>query len=433
MTTSPLWLARLVQIPSVTPPQAGPRAGAPGEGRLAAAVAGWFADLGAEVVIDEVAPGRPNVYGIWRGRGERWLGLDVHLDTVGVEQMRGDPFGGELRDGRVYGRGAVDTKASLAVALALVEQARAAGQDLGGNLLLAATVDEEETATGAPALADWLRRSGITLDELIVAEPTGCAPVYGHKGVARAELTIRGVAAHSSRPHQGRNAISAAAAVIMALDAEHERLQGSSATHGPRPLSSSPAAQEREDAPQRGATNGHSLDVESHPLLLAQPTGEGAGGEGRRPPEARDTSLGPPTLSVTLIGGGRGVNVVPDECRITFDRRVVAGESAAEVGGRIVELARAASPLPVEARTILALDAFWQDPDHPWVRQLAAWAGAAPEPAAYGTNAFAYPAVARACVVLGPGSIAQAHGDEEWVAVAELERLEAIYRKWWGL
>src|SRR5262245_46510682 len=116
------WLSQLVRIPSVTPEQAGPRAGSPGEARLAEALAGWFADLGGEVHVEEVLPGRPNVYGIWRGRSERWAALDVHMDTVGVEQMSDDPFGGEVRDGRVYGRGAVDTKASLAVALALLEQ-----------------------------------------------------------------------------------------------------------------------------------------------------------------------------------------------------------------------------------------------------------------------------------------------------------------------
>src|SRR5262245_27116470 len=116
------WLARLVRVPSVSPAHAGPRAGAAGEARLAEALAGWFHDLGGELHLEEVLPGRPNVYSIWRGRTERWAALDVHMDTVGVEQMPGDPFGGEVRGGRVYGRGAVDTKASLAVALALLEQ-----------------------------------------------------------------------------------------------------------------------------------------------------------------------------------------------------------------------------------------------------------------------------------------------------------------------
>jgi acetylornithine deacetylase/succinyl-diaminopimelate desuccinylase-like protein len=364
-----------VHVPSVTPTQAGPRAGAPGEGALARAVAGWFRELGAdEVTVEDALPGRPNVYGIWRGRGDRWRGLDVHMDTVGVEQMRGDPFGGELRDGRVYGRGAVDTKASLAVALALIEELRAGGGAPADNLLVAATSDEEDSALGAPAFAAWARRRGLTLDELIVAEPTGCAPVYGHKGVARVELTVAGVAAHSSRPEQGRNAISAAARVVLALDAEHGRLQAAPAS-----------------------------------------------------------PLGRATLSVTLIGGGSGINVIPDVCRLSLDRRVLAGENPDAICAELAEIARAASPLPVRARTILALDAFWQDPADPLVRQLAAWSGRAPEMAGYGTNAFAYPDIARACVVLGPGDIAQAHGDEEWVAVEQLERLAMIYRRWWGV
>src|SRR5690242_16693520 len=170
------WLKRLVNIPSVTPEQAGPRAGAPGEARLAEALAGWFRELGGEVFVEDVLPGRPNVYGIWRGRGPGWAALDVHMDTVGVEQMSGDPFSGELRDGRVYGRGAVDTKASLGVALALLEALHRSGERPATNLLIAATADEENLARGATALAAWVRRRSIALDQLMVAEPTLCRP-----------------------------------------------------------------------------------------------------------------------------------------------------------------------------------------------------------------------------------------------------------------
>src|SRR5262245_30914043 len=245
------WLKRLVNIPSVTPEQAGPRAGAPGEARLAQSIAGWFRDLGGEVYVEDVLLGRPNVYGIWRGRGERWAALDVHMDTVGVEQMDGDPFGGEMRDGRVYGRGAVDTKASLGVALALLEQLHRSGTAPAPNLLIAATADEEDLAHGAPTFAAWVRRRALPLDQLMVAEPTLCRPVHGHKGVVRLAFEIQGRPAHSSQPQLGQNAITAAAHLALALDGEHRRMAEQPAT----------------------------------------------------------SALGQPTLTVTLIGGGRGLNV----------------------------------------------------------------------------------------------------------------------------
>src|SRR5689334_21206138 len=101
------WLSRLVRIPSVSPDQAGPRARTPGEGKLAAALARWFREMGGEVHIHEVMPGRSNVYAVWRGRSERWVAVDAHTDTVGVEQMVSDPFSGRIEGGRVHGRGAV--------------------------------------------------------------------------------------------------------------------------------------------------------------------------------------------------------------------------------------------------------------------------------------------------------------------------------------
>jgi acetylornithine deacetylase len=79
------------------------------------------------------------------------------------------------------------------------------------------------------------------------------------------------------------------------------------------------------------------------------------------------------------------------------------------------------------------MDAFLQPPDTPWLCQLAAWSGQALAVAPYGSNAWCYGQVARECVVLGPGSIAQAHGAEEWVAISEMEKLADIYARWWGI
>lgn len=369
------WLTRLVQLPSVTPVQAGARSGRTGEAQIVSAIASWFKALGGEVHVDECILGRPSVYGIFPGNSNRWVALDAHTDTVGVEQMSGDPFSGEVRGGRVYGRGAVDTKASLAVALALVEALHAAGAKPQPNLLIAASADEEDQARGAPAFADWVRQRSIALDQLMVAEPTECRPVHGHRGVVRFRCDITGQSAHSAQPQNGKNAITAGAQLALAFAAEHERLQ------------------------------------------LAKPV----------------SALGPGALTVTLIGGGRGINIVPDECSLSIDRRVVTGEQPDEIIASLTELAQRACPLPLKVAKLLAVGAFLQAPDTPWLKELAAWSGAAAALAPYGTNAWAYAGLARECVVLGPGSIDQAHGDEEWIAISELSKLAHIYSQWWGI
>lgn len=368
------WLSRLVQIPSVTPVQA--RAGDPnaGEARISAAIVKWFERLGADVAIDEVLPGRPNVYGLWPGKSDRWLAVDVHVDTVGVEQMTDAPFSGDIREGRVWGRGAVDTKASLGVILALIELMQMKGQEPRHGLLVGATVDEEFGATGAPAFASWIAEQEIEVAQMLVAEPTGCVPVTGHRGVARFELEFQGEAAHSSQPHRGRNAIVAAARTILAFADEHERLQQLPPAH-----------------------------------------------------------VGRPTLTPTIIHGGSGNNVVPDRCKLFIDRRVVDGEEPTEVINRLYAMAQSAAQLPVTMTRQLEIHAFYQPSDSTWVKNLAAWSGYAPQHAPYGTNAWAYRKLGCETVVIGPGSIDQAHGASEWVELSELEKIAHIYSKWWGI
>lgn len=368
------WLSRLVQIPSVSPDQAGPRAGITGEGRIAYEVAQWFRQLGGETYLDEVLPGRPNVYGIWRGQSDQWFGVDVHLDTVGVEQMIGNPFSGAIVDGYVYGRGAVDDKASLAIVLALLEQMAATGQRPAANLWIGATADEEVGALGAPAAARWLQRQGLMIDQMLVAEPTLCTPIYGHKGVVRLAFQVLGQAAHSSQPHLGKNAIVAAAHLVLALQDEHERLQ-----------------------------------------------------------QVPATALGNPTLTVSLITGGNGINVVPNACTVSIDRRVVNGERAAAITDVLQQLAEARCPQRLTMQVLQLIDAYYQDPNTPFIANLAAWSGTTPQVAPYGTNAWAYTDVSKECAVFGPGAIEQAHGPEEWVAIAEMVKAAQIYAKWWGI
>ena len=369
------WLQKLVRIPSVAPAHAGSRPECSGEARIAAQLAEWFASLGAEVHQEEVFPDRPNLYGLWRATGQRWLAVDIHVDTVGVDQMIGDPFDGRVEDGRVYGRGAVDTKASLAIVLALLEHIRHNGAAPASNLLIAATCDEESGARGAPVFANWVQQQGIHIHQLMVAEPTLCTPIYGHKGSVGLEFMIEGVAAHSSKPQLGQNAIFAAAHMIQALEKEHQRLVAA-------------------------------------------------------PPE---TELGPPTLTVSLISGGAGLNVVPDKCRVSMERRLVAGESPDEIAEALIALADESCPLPVTSTRLHSLPAFYQAGDSEWIQKLTSLSGRAATVASYGTNAWAYNGLASETVIMGPGSIDQAHGKVEWVAISELEKMAGIYSKWWGI
>ena len=215
----------LVRIPSVNPLQAGPKSGGDGELAISAWLAERASELGGDVTVDEIVDGRNNVYARFEGQTDRVVTIDVHLDTVGVEHMTDPSFDGRIEDDRVYGRGSVDTKASLAIVLSVLEEMKAAGERPMPTVNVVGTVAEEIGGLiGAAGYRDWLSAHGSHIDQMIVAEPTMCAPVHGHKGGLGIEVTVHGHAAHSSKPHLGQNAISGAARIIAAIDIEQERL-----------------------------------------------------------------------------------------------------------------------------------------------------------------------------------------------------------------
>ncbi len=368
-------LSEMVRIPSVNPLHHGPRSGTVAEADMANWVAERAAALGAEVELDEIEPGRPNVYARFAGQTERMLAVDVHLDTVGVEHMEGDPFDGRISDGRVWGRGSVDTKATMAVALAVLGEMAAAGRRPMCTIELVGTISEEGGGlAGAGAYRDRLTERGERREQIVVAEPTMCVPVYGHKGGLGLEVEVEGRAAHSSKPHLGINALSAGARIIAAIDAEQERL----------------ASQ-------------HEVGV-----------------------------LGAGTVSVNEMAGGRARNIIPDHCELYVGRRIADGEDYQTEFARLTELVRAAA-LPARVKVQLANDmgenAFFQAPGSDLVTALAEMSGNSPAVADFGTNALRYGEVADQIVVFGPGSIDQAHQAIEWVEIAELERAANVYRQ----
>ncbi len=369
-------VGELVRIPSVNPLQSGPKGGQGAETALAERIAEWSQDLGAEVLLDEVLPGRPNVYARFQGQTDRVVVIDTHLDTVSVEHMTRDPFDGVVEGDRLYGRGSVDTKASFAIVLSVLEELLADSKRPVPTVYVIGTISEEAGGLlGASRFNSWAQSQDLGIDQLIVAEPTMCAPVHGHKGIFVLRATVHGHAAHSSKPELGANAISGAGRIIVALDHEHERLIGQRAS----------------------------------------------------------TVVGNGSLSITMIQGGLAANIIPDHCTVQASRRVAPGEDTAELITSMSKImVDAADPLRIEVDLEggAAFSAFYQDPDSPLVRQIADLAGTAPEAATYGSNACSYPNLANEVILFGPGSIDQAHQAVEWIDVAEIGRAADVYRTW---
>jgi acetylornithine deacetylase len=205
----------LVAIDSVNPELV---PGAAGEAEIARFVAGWLEEAGLEVELEEVAPGRPNVVAIARGSGGgRSLMLNAHMDTVGVAGM-GAPFEPRVEDGRLFGRGSYDMKASLAAIMVAGGEARR--HDLRGDVLVTAVCDEEVASIGTARIAERFEA-----DAAIVAEPTELRLALAHRGFVAFELETAGRAAHGSRPDLGIDAIALMGHALVRLEALDRRLR----------------------------------------------------------------------------------------------------------------------------------------------------------------------------------------------------------------
>ena len=236
-----------------------------GEAEIGLYVAEKLNELGLETTISEVAPGRVNVVGLLKGSGGgKSLLLNAHLDTVGVEGMTINPFGGELREGRVYGRGAQDMKGSLAAMLAAIKALVEAHIPLKGDLLLTAVADEEYGSLGMERLVKEFHADGA-----IVTEPTDMHLCRAHRGFIWFEVETIGRAAHGSRYAEGIDANMRMGRFLSELD----KLEG------------------------------ELLKREGHELA------------------------GPPSLHAALIQGGTEISTYADRCTLKIERRTIPGET----------------------------------------------------------------------------------------------------------
>jgi acetylornithine deacetylase/succinyl-diaminopimelate desuccinylase family protein len=357
-------LRELIALPSVNPAFAKGNHSIAGEQRVADFLAATAAQAGLEVEFQKVLPKRSNVIArlLPPGKIHQTILLAPHMDTVNVTDKI--QFSPRTKNGKIYGRGACDTKGSVAAMLAaLCELANSKSRPSETEIVFVGLIDEENAQAGSRTFA----KSGFKADLAIVGEPTRLEVVTAHKGSLWLEMETHGRAAHGSTPQFGRNAVHEMARIVDWLQTDYA------------------ASLKRRRA---------------HPLL------------------------GNPTVNVGVICGGTQANIVPDHCTITVDRRTLPGETEASVRREIKKFLHSKNLSTEIADTKLA-PALALETNHklPLVREFLASVG---QTKPLGVHFYCDAAVLAAggipSVVFGPGDVAQAHTADEWISMSQLER-----------
>ncbi len=302
--------------------------------------------------------------------GEIELALVGHTDTVPFDPAWAEALTLSERDGKLYGRGACDTKGFIAAALAALE-----GLDVGRlarPFALVLTADEEVGCLGAKRLAE---ARPFRARHAVVGEPTSLRPMRAGKGYCLAEVTVRGREGHSAYPHLGASAITRAARLVTRIESIAEELRG--------------LVHEAFDPPHT-------------------------------------------TVNVGLISGGTAKNIIAGECRFTLEWRPVPGQSpelVAEMVRREVERLRAVDEGFDCEVAVVRLDGGAETrPDAPLVAALEELTGQTAGTVSFGTEAPQMAELGADAVVFGPGDIRVAHRTGEFVPAAELRECARILR-----
>lgn len=362
----------LVRVPSVNPP---------GDVRTAIAMCEQrLRDAGFRTRLVSAEEAKPNLVAELSGDSGPTLCFNAHLDVVPIGERSAwthDPFGAEIEDGRIYGRGAGDDKASVAAQVMAGVALAKAGVALHGTLVINEVADEE---IGGVAGAAMIVNDGhVKPDYVIVGEQTLNRVCVGEKGSAGTTITVHGRTAHGALPWEGANAIEGMAEVISAL--------------------------RRELWPQ--------LAHRTHQYFHHS------------------------SASVNIITGGVKSNVVPDVCEIYIDRRLIPGENPKFAVAEIDEIAqKAVKDLPgitvtVEGREH-SLPATVSGPDAPLVRSMIEAnriIGGDTEPTGFSmaTDGRFFANAGYPTIIYGPGDPKLAHVPDEWVGIDELYEATRAY------
>jgi acetylornithine deacetylase/succinyl-diaminopimelate desuccinylase family protein len=338
------------------------------EGAVATVLAAALGREGVEARLEDVSPGRPNLAADLGPAGGPTLLLNGHTDTMppGLGWTT-DPYGATVRDGKVYGLGACDMKAGLAAMSEAFLAMKRSGIRLRGRVYLDAVVDEEAGGAGTKQTVAEGRRA----DFAIIAEPTGLDVLRLGNGQVNFQVSFHGLAGHGSIPEAGHNAIYDAAAFASVVEAENARL-------AERP----------------------------HPLI------------------------GPASYSVGRIDGGVRTSIIPAECLVGVDRRILPGQSVPEAIADLDDLLervragrrgmRADRTVEVEyepfevPEDLSGCQALRDAASEVTGREVSFGGLRATTDAVFLTNG------GTPTVVFGPGSLEQAHRPDEYVSIEQL-------------
>lgn len=350
------------------------------ENAVAVMIAGILREAGLEVTLKEIEPGRSNVIAFLPGRSEESLLLNGHLDTVKtgmLENWSCDPFGGEIRNGRIYGRGACDMKGGLAAMITALTAISKLDIKRERSILFTGVIDEEVFFKGTRDLIDSDMLKNCTA--CCIAEPTSCCIATSLQGAAEFTAVTYGKSAHCGMAEKGVNAIVPMADLVLALKNENDRLRDLYLEKG--------------------------FDIA-------------------------------PTINTGVIKGGTDILLVPDRCELLFDRQVFPDENMDEAISDIRSLfddTMAKHGATGELRLNQRFMPWEVDKSSPCVSAVIdahrRACGSSPEETIFRgyaeiemISAYGIPGV-----LYGPGSITEAHRPDEYVTVDELMKAARTY------
>lgn len=361
-----------ISLPTPTPP---------GEVEVVASwIEAWAERFGACVNRQTVEPGKDNVIlTLDFGKGPTLL-FNSHMDVnnpTGQTWLH-SPYAPRIEGGRLYGLGACDAKGSLVAMITAMERLAENPAGLSGKLILTAVMGEEAGGIGSLHLV----KAGIQADGAVVGEPTQLGVCLAHKGTYMRKLCFHGRSAHSGRPSRGINSIVHASHFVL----EYEKLNAR-------------------------------LSQKPHP------------------------QLGPASAAVTIIHGGTRQNTIPERTELIIDRRLIPGETHAqaddELTAVLMEVSRQIAELNIDpAEVIVATVPSETDAAESIVeagqKAVEAVTGIEQQPQGFPAGCDMSKLVTIAgipTIILGPGSLDQAHAPDEFVEIKQVEDAVLIYEQ----